>query len=180
MPVPAINGRRGRTWISVTGSERERFDELWSKYAGFIYAYAARRVGSDDADEIVSEVFGVAWRRIDDVPERALPWLYGVGHNVIREHRRSTDRRARLQEALDHLPPTSPTVDRTAAVLEALLSLDESDREVLRLVAWEQLRPQEAADALGINGAAFRMRLTRARRRFRAALAEQQVVEHEA
>jgi RNA polymerase sigma-70 factor (ECF subfamily) len=163
----------------VTGSERERFDELWSKYAGSIYAYAARRVGRVDADEIVAEVFGVAWRRIAEVPERALPWLYGVGRNVIREHYRSERRRARLQEALDQVTPTGSSSDRTAVVLETLLSLEESDQEVLRLVAWEQLDPKEAAQVLGINGAAFRMRLSRARGRFRVALAEQQVVEHE-
>ena len=163
----------------MTGSERERFDELWSKYAGSIYAYAARRVGSSDADEIVAEVFGVAWRRIDDLPDRALPWLYGVGRNVIREHYRSEQRRARLQETLDREWSAAPGSDRTPAVLEALLDLEDSDQEVLRLVAWEQLSPQEAAEVLGINGAALRMRLTRARRRLRAALAEQQVVDHE-
>jgi hypothetical protein len=70
----------------MASSGRERFDGLWSKYAGPIYAYAARRVGRGDADEIVSEVFAVAWRRIDDIPVRELPWLYGVGNNVIREH----------------------------------------------------------------------------------------------
>lgn len=164
----------------MTGSERERFDELWSKYAGSIYAYAARRVGRVDADEIVAEVFGVIWRRINEVPNPALPWLYGVGHNVIREHLRSEYRRGRLQAILDQQPAASPGFDRTAAILEALLGLDDSDQEVLRLVAWEALPPREAAEVLGINGAALRMRLTRARRRFRAALAEQQVVEYEA
>jgi RNA polymerase sigma-70 factor (ECF subfamily) len=161
----------------VTGSERDRFDELWSKYAGSIYAYAARRVGRVDADEIVAEVFAVAWRRINDVPEHPLPWLYGVGRNVIREHYRSAQRRARLQETLDQQWMTASGFDQTPAVLEALLDLDDSDQEILRLVAWEQLSPQEAAEVLGVNGAALRMRLTRARRRLRTALAEQQVVE---
>jgi RNA polymerase sigma-70 factor (ECF subfamily) len=163
----------------VTGSERERFDELWSKFAGSIYAYAARRVGRVDADEIVADVFGVAWRRINEMPDHPLPWLYGVGRNVIREHYRSEQRRARLQESLDQQWMTASGFDRMPAILEALLDLDDSDQEVLRLVAWEQLSPQEAAQVLGIKGATFRMRLTRARRRLRTALAEQQVVEHE-
>lgn len=163
----------------MTGSERERFDELWSKYAGSIYAYAARRVGRVEADAIVSEVFGVVWRRINEIPDRALPWLYGVGRNVIREHYRSEQRQARLLESLERERLTGAGFDRTETVLEALESLDESDQEILRLVAWEQLPPREAAEVLGINAAAVRMRLTRARRRFRVALAEQEVVEHE-
>jgi RNA polymerase sigma-70 factor (ECF subfamily) len=57
----------------VTGSERERFDELWSKYAGSIYAYAARRVGAADADEVVAEVFSVVWRRINEVSDHLCP-----------------------------------------------------------------------------------------------------------
>ena len=148
-------------------------------YAGSIYAYAARRVGRSDADEIVAEVFGVAWRRISEVPRRALPWLYGVGQNVIREHYRSEQRRARLQQALGQEGSGRSGFDRTEAVLEALLSLEDSDQEILRLVAWEQLPPREAAEVLNINDAALRMRLTRARRRLRVALAEQQVVDHE-
>jgi RNA polymerase sigma-70 factor (ECF subfamily) len=102
-----------------------------------------------------------------------------VGHNVIREHHRSEQRRVRLQEALDQQWMTASGFDPTPAVLDALLDLDDTDQEVLSLVAWEQLAPQEAAEVLGINGAAFRMRLSRARRRLRSALAEQQVVEHE-
>jgi DNA-directed RNA polymerase specialized sigma24 family protein len=38
------------------------------------------------------------------------------------------------------------------------------------LVAWFDLTPAEAAVALGVSGASFRMRLARARRRLRAEL----------
>jgi RNA polymerase sigma-70 factor (ECF subfamily) len=52
----------------------------------------------------------------------------------------------------------------------ALRSLSPLDREALLLIAWEDLTPSQAARALRINPAAFRVRLLRARRRLRAAL----------
>jgi DNA-directed RNA polymerase specialized sigma24 family protein len=48
--------------------------------------------------------------------------------------------------------------------------LPEADREVLLLVAWEQLTPTEAAAVVGIPAATARTRLHRARTRMRAAL----------
>lgn len=51
-------------------------------------------------------------------------------------------------------------------------SLSYVDREALLLVAWEDLTPTQAARSLGINPAAFRVRLLRARRRLRAKLDE--------
>jgi RNA polymerase sigma-70 factor (ECF subfamily) len=163
----------------VAASESERFDDLWANYAGPIYAYAARRVGRNDADEIVADVFAVVWRRIDDIPERALPWLYGVARNVIREHRRAAERHARLHEAVAKPSPTTAGSDDLDVVIEAMALLDETDQEVLRLVAWEELTPREAAEVIGVSGPAFRMRLTRARRRLRAATDEMRVVELE-
>lgn len=73
---------REERWKSVTDRDRKRFDELWNEHAASIYAYAARRVGRETAEEVVADVFAVAWRRIGDLPERELPWLYGLGRNV--------------------------------------------------------------------------------------------------
>ena len=53
---------------------------------------------------------------------------------------------------------------------DALLSLSPLDREAVVLTAWFDLSSADAARALGITPAAFRMRSARARRRLRAAL----------
>jgi DNA-directed RNA polymerase specialized sigma24 family protein len=42
--------------------------------------------------------------------------------------------------------------------ISALLALSESDQELLRLVAWGDLSPREAAAALGVSVASFRVR----------------------
>ena len=50
-----------------------------------------------------------------------------------------------------------------------LLSAD--DREILRLVAWEQLAREEIATAMGLSRPAVRLRLHRARTRLAAVMA---------
>ena len=52
----------------------------------------------------------------------------------------------------------------------ALADLPEGDREMLLLIAWEQLTPTEAAAVVGIGAGTARTRLHRARARMRAAL----------
>ena len=147
------------------------FRRIFSHLAA-ITAYARRR-GSADADGLAAEVMMIAWRRLADVPkDDPLPWLYGTARNlVLTEARRS----ARIA-ATGSLPPEvaeapiSSELDPELA--DALRSLAGTDREALLLVAWEDLTPTQAARALGINPAAFRVRLFRARRRLRAVLEE--------
>jgi RNA polymerase sigma-70 factor (ECF subfamily) len=49
-----------------------------------------------------------------------------------------------------------------------MTELSDEDRELLLLVAWEGLSPNEVAKVLGISSLAARSRLHRARRRLRA------------
>jgi len=152
-------------------SAETRFREVFS-HLGAVTAYARRR-GSRDPDGIAAEAMTIAWRRLDDVPaDDPLPWLYGTARNlVLAETRRSAPAAAAAPEA-GHVdkPPVEldPTLDR------ALRELSQLDREALLLVAWEDLTPGQAAKALRISPVAFRVRLLRARRRFRASLEEAQ------
>jgi len=54
-----------------------RFEALFRENADTVLAYATRRSDPDTAQEIVAETFAVAWRRLDVVPDPALPWLLG-------------------------------------------------------------------------------------------------------
>jgi RNA polymerase sigma-70 factor (ECF subfamily) len=51
--------------------------------------------------------------------------------------------------------------------------LNDADRELLLLIAWEALSPAEAATVLGIKPATARVRLLRARRRLTQALSRE-------
>ncbi|HEY5430709.1 MAG TPA: sigma-70 family RNA polymerase sigma factor [Solirubrobacteraceae bacterium] len=77
-------------------SQPERFERLFRAFHPAVRAYARRRVPADSVDDIVSETFLVAWRRMDRVPEEPLPWLLTVAHNTIGTERRGEARRARL------------------------------------------------------------------------------------
>ena len=110
-----------------------------------------RGITGADADDVVAEVFTIAWRRFDDIPADApVPWLYGVARNVVRNHRRGEQRRARLALApppAPLMPPPDEPSDTDAVMLRAALdALSDDDREILRLVAWDGLEPGEAAD----------------------------------
>jgi RNA polymerase sigma-70 factor (ECF subfamily) len=120
----------------------------------------------------------VCWRRLDEVPERPLPWAYGVARNCLANALRSERRQARLAAKVAATEPPGQ-VDGPEVVLgvddglaEAMAALPEGDAELLRLWAWERLTPAEVAEVLDITANAASVRLHRARGRLREALAE--------
>jgi RNA polymerase sigma factor (sigma-70 family) len=144
-----------------------RFHAVFS-HLGAVTAYARRR-GSKDADAIAAEAMTIAWRRLGDVPrDDPRPWLFATARNLLYDEARRRTRTSVVE--IEPLCP-APELDEVDPELRrALLSLSPLDREALFLVTWEDLTPALAAKALGINPAAFRVRLLRARRRLRARL----------
>jgi RNA polymerase sigma-70 factor (ECF subfamily) len=153
-----------------------RFEELYAAHAPAVRAYALRRTDAGTADDVVADVFLVAWRRLDDVPRDPQPWLLGVARRVIANRRRGEARAAALRSRLasERAAPTAAGVERADAVFEALAALTERDREALLLVAWDGLTSNAAARAMGVSPGTFAVRLHRARRRFARRLAEVQ------
>lgn len=142
-----------------------------------VLRYFVRRLAGDaeHARDLTAEVFAVAWRRRSALPAEPLPWLYEVARRVLSNERRSERRRARLTEAVrqQHLvqvPDPVHAPEGTDWVHRALEHLSESDQEVLRLAAWEELSTDQLAVALRCSRSAAAMRLHRARERFRAVL----------
>lgn len=157
------------------GTDRERFEALFSQHYAAVMRYAVRRVGADAASEIVSETFLTAWRRLDAVPENALPWLYGTARRLVANELRRRGRQQRLDERIStHTDVASPdhadVITDRLRVRAALAGLPERDREALRLAEWERLNTHDAAKVLGCTQAAFKVRLHRARRRLAALL----------
>lgn len=151
----------------------EWLEGLFDLHATAVRAYAIRRVGHDAADDVVSEVFATAWRRLVDVPDPALPWLLRTARNVILHERRSLARRLRIVDAASHTRTTNSASaeDTSRALAESILDqLPKLDAEILRLTAWEGLTPAEIAVVLDLSESAARNRLMRARRRARTLL----------
>jgi RNA polymerase sigma-70 factor (ECF subfamily) len=149
------------------------FAMLYEQHYGAVRAYASRRVGADAADEIAAETFLIAWRRFDAVPGEPLPWLYGVARNITLRQHEATRRQVRAREAAqrERRAPADSDAAGDPGVWEAWDRLRPADREVLALVAWEDLSVAEAARVLGCSAPQFSVRLFRARRRLERLLA---------
>ena len=147
-----------------------RFETLYRNHVGAVAAYALRRASREVAEDVVADTFLVAWRKLDRVPDKPLPWLYAVARRTLANHRRSAARRESLASRLQLEFRTIPPNPVDLGFLDALRSLRADDREVLMLVAWEGLTATEAAEALGCSPVACRIRLHRARKRLAGAL----------
>jgi RNA polymerase sigma factor (sigma-70 family) len=171
---------------------KERFRRIFEEHSGAVYNYALRRVSSrDEAKDIVADCFLAAWRRLDDVPERPLPWLLGTARKALANQRRGARNRDHLVLRLgDELaadgrpalvsepalwgaadPAPAAEDDDSLRLRAALLRLPESHREALELVYWEGLSTAEAARAAGCTRPAMLVRLHRGRKRLEGELA---------
>ena len=151
------------------------FEALYRATYPQVLAYARSLASREDADDAVAETYAIAWRRQHDIPAGVeLGWLIGVTRRVLANARRSRRRAGALHALLnfERRPHGPDPADRVAdaELRAALLELSPLDREAVVLSAWFDLSSADAAQALGITPAAFRMRTARARRRLRAAL----------
>lgn len=164
----------------MTTARDAALEQLYRTFGPEVLAYCIRRTSREEAKDATSEVFLVAVRRLDDVPDgaEALPWLYGVAANVLRNRQRSGRRRNRLVTKLAGVTDATtsgpePIVvvrDEHRELVEALATLPEKEQEVLRLVEWEGLSRDQVADMMSVSRAAIDKRFSRAYGRLANAL----------
>jgi RNA polymerase sigma-70 factor (ECF subfamily) len=142
----------------------ERFEHIYTEHLDAIRAYVRRRAPESIVEDVVADVFVVALRRIDDVPDAALPWLYGVARKTLANERRRREGAPPPEVSYDPEPVGDPQLAR------AFAELSDADREVLRLVAWEGLSLRRAARVLDCSQVATRVRYHRAKSRLAALL----------
>ena len=154
-------------------ARRERFEQVFATHRDAVLGYLRRRTDSGhDAADLLADTFLVAWRRLDDVPlaPQTRPWLYGVARRLLANHRRGEGRRhalaTKLRNELSETPPDHQPLQDDTPAARAFRALPEQDRELLSLVAWEELDTAQLATVLGISRNAVRIRLHRARKRF--------------
>lgn len=160
----------------------EAFARLARRHGKAIHGYLSRRSSGETADDLLAEVWLRALRSrttYDQCWTDARPWLYGIARNTLRSHWRDAQRGSRREseQPFDPWPDVDDSLDvqrSRKALQRGLSALQPEDREVLLLVAWEDLTPSEAAVTLGIPAGTARWRLHRARREFSAAFATAQ------
>jgi RNA polymerase sigma factor (sigma-70 family) len=161
--------------MSGDDDRRTRFEALFAAHHAAVRSYVVRRAGGGiGVDDAVADTFLVAWRRLDEVPEPARPWLLGVARRALADQRRGLRRRRSLSRRLVLTSRArvewEPPAQVSAELVAALQVLTEHEREALMLVAWDGVTPAQGAVVAGCSAAAFRVRLHRARRRVAAQL----------
>jgi RNA polymerase sigma-70 factor (ECF subfamily) len=168
-----------KTGAVISSTRDELFRRIYHRNFSAIAKYMRRRVlrGTQNELDLVSEVFMVAWRRLDDMPSEPedLPWLYGVARNVLLRHARVLTQRARLQIRVEAQPIIHMEIDvkdttSFELIREAVDRLDEPDREMLRLAVWEQLTYVQIGVIFDVSDNAVELRLRRARSRLKETL----------
>jgi len=156
----------------ATEAAQATFEAMYAEHVRSILAYCLRRTSSAEAQDATAEVFAVAWRRSSELPDgpEALPWLYGVAANVLKNERRSTRRARNLagkigSQAEPYQPgPESHLVRRAEyeEVHRAIDSLKSKYREVIKLVEWDELPRDQVAELLSISRSTVDQRMHRA------------------
>ena len=128
----------------------------------------------DAADELVQDCLERALNKIHLLKDetRLRPWLFTVMLNIFRNQlRRSRNGPQLVAIDSEQIPANSaPTVEQGAEVkliLALLGQLPEDQREVLTLVALEEVSYQQAAEILEVPIGTVMSRLARARERLR-------------
>ncbi len=124
------------------------------------------------ADDLVQDTLERAWSRFAQWrPGSDLrAWLFGIMHNLrVDQLRRGALSTYSLDEAADDVPTRATQTDRLEVmdIEAALRQLPDEQREVLLLVALEEMSYAEVAAALGIPAGTVMSRLARGRERLR-------------
>jgi RNA polymerase sigma-70 factor (ECF subfamily) len=166
----------------VADGDRDAFRPLVERHGPAVRRLARGIVGRDAAEDVVQQTFLAAFRGAGAFRGEASvrTWLLTIARNTAyRAGRKASARRDEVPmfELGVEAGWGSETPERLASLAErrerlerALAVLNDEDREIVILRDVEQLKGEEAAEALGIGIAAMKSRLHRARLRLAAAL----------
>jgi RNA polymerase sigma-70 factor (ECF subfamily) len=149
---------------------------LFRTHHAAVWRFTMRRAAPDAVDDIVADTFLAAWRRFDELPADALPWLLSAAGKCLANHRRSAARAESLKQRLAFEPAgaqSDPSArgDQRQALLHAFHQLSDNEREVLMLADWDGLPARRVARVLDISAATASARIYRARKKLQRALA---------
>ena len=168
--------------IAASATDPSLFGTIFQRHHNCVFTFVARRLGRNDAADVVSEVFLRAFRsrhKYDSRRECCRPWLFGIAYNIVGDRLRQRSRHNRsfiystadtstadYDEANDRLVAQPATDELNAALTE----LNPGDRDALLLFALEDLSYDEIAQVLKIPKGTVGSRLARARRQIRESI----------
>ena len=156
----------------------ERFGVVFERHFSRIFRYLSLRAGPSAAEDLTAQTFAVAFERRASVEGKggsALPWLYGIASNLLRNEQRREQHRLSVAIGITAQEPWSslgdPVLESEAGyLLDAVEKLDDDQREALLLFVWADLSYFEIAEALSIPVGTVASRISRARNGLRSIL----------
>ncbi len=164
-------------------SEQTAFDQLVRDQRSALLAHVRLVYPTADAEAVVNDSLSIAWRRFDDAPaDSPTGWLRSIARYVVLNSTRGERRWRALNERVALLevqpvvdPPDTDARLQLAMVVAALERLGSQDRELLLMLALEDLSMEDVAMIYDVTEAAAKVRISRARKRLRAAVASAEV-----
>jgi len=163
----------------MSNNAEEIFAALYRREHGDVLRFVSRRIGERHAEDVTHETFLIAWRRLADIPKNpsdARAWLFTVARNCLLNESRTGMRQGalavRIAETARQQVVYAPDEGVIANVdlATAWGMLQSREQETLSLTIWDELTSAQAGQVLGISGAAYRVRLLRARATLRQLL----------
>ena len=150
--------------------DRSAFGTLYALYNRMVHAIAISRVGPNDADDIVQDVFLTAMKQLHSLRDESAfgGWLATIARNRANGHHRSAVEAEELPE-LAH-EATQEDEREAKAALVAIRSLPEAYRETLMMRLVEGMTGPEIAERTGLTPGSVRVNLHRGMELLREAL----------
>ena len=151
--------------LAFKAGSREAFEHLYARYNGPLYGFFRRRLNGDQrAEDLTQETFLAVIRAAAHYEQRASvrTYLYAIAMNVLAGARR-TDHKHPPAPPETAEPATESSSDAALWVRQAVVRLEESEREILMLREYEQLSYAEIGELLKLPVNTVRSRLFRAR-----------------
>jgi len=145
--------------VAAQSGDREAFDALAENHRSEIRKFIQKRVGKDQADDLLQEIWLAAWLSIREFDSRSRfrTWLFGIAINKCKTHYR-TQQRKMAYVPIEELPPErqrapspAPLSDLEARIPSAIESLSENHRQLLDLYYYGELTLPEISRLLDRN-----------------------------
>lgn len=179
-PPGADRGLSVRSTQPTTASHNAAdFSDFYRDNYRAALRYVLYRTTTCDTEALVADAFLLAWQHLLAHGEINRAWLFCVLRNKIGDHYRAAARDATHTDRIQQLHPEEPGADPSSAsdvrldVHRVLNELKPHESEALALSFWADLSTREAAKVVGISHVAYRVRLTRAKKKFMAAYSPQ-------
>lgn len=186
MVVPTAEPSDDALVASAAAGDDHAFEQIVARYEHRVFRLACRLTSDTDAPDVLQETFLQAYRNLRSFrgDSRFGTWLYRIATNAALMHRRARARRP--TDSLDAFLPrfdpqgmhvSTPAELQVAAIADELLDrkflaekaraaiqdLPDLYRDAFVLKDLEELSTEEVAQVLGIEPAAVRQRVHRAR-----------------